>query len=60
MNREKYPKDKNPPKLEFAKVNDKLFSESVSFINTNYSQNPGLIDDKLFILLITKVQNYGF
>ena len=46
MNREKYPKDKNPPKLEFAKVNDKLFSESVSFINTNYSQNPGLIDDK--------------
>ena len=46
MNREKYPKDKNPPKIEFAKVNDKLFSESVSFINTNYSQNPGLIDDK--------------
>ena len=46
MNREKYPKDKNPPKIEFVKVNDKLFSESVSFINQNYSQNPGLINVK--------------
>ena len=46
MNREKYPKDKKPPKIEFTKINDKLFSESVNFINSNYRQNPGMIVSK--------------
>ena len=46
MNREKYPKDKKPPKIYPSEVDDKLFSESVNFVNANYSQNPGIIDTK--------------
>jgi deoxyribodipyrimidine photolyase-related protein len=46
MNREKYPKDKKPPKIEFSEVNDKLFSESVDYIKINYRENPGIINNK--------------
>ena len=46
MNREKYPKDKKPPKIEFTEVNDKLFSESVDYIKINYRENPGIINNK--------------
>ena len=45
MNREKYPKEKKPPKIDFSKVESKLFSESVNFVNLNYSGNPGIIDN---------------
>ena len=44
MNREKYPKEKKPPKISQIKSNKKLKEESIDYIEKFFGKNPGVID----------------
>ena len=40
LNREKYPKDKETPSIDYPKE-DNFLSESITYVNNLFSQNPG-------------------
>ena len=44
MNREKYPKEKKPPKISQIKSNIKLKEESIDYVEKFFGKNPGEID----------------
>ena len=46
QNREKYPKDKTPPKIDFPEKNQ-LYFESIDYVNKNFGDNFGLINDEI-------------
>ena len=46
QNREKYPKDKTPPKIDFPEKNQ-LYFESIDYVNKNFNDNFGLINDEI-------------
>ena len=46
QNREKYPKDKTPPKIDFP-VKNQLYFESIDYVNKNFGDNFGLINDEI-------------
>ena len=46
QNREKYPKDKTPPKIDFPEKNQ-LYFESIDYVNKNFSNNFGFINDEI-------------
>ena len=45
QNREKYPKNKIPPEIDYPKKNDN-YNEALNYLNNNYKNNYGLIDDE--------------
>ena len=45
QNREKYPKNKIPPKIDYPKKDDN-YNEALNYLNNNYKNNYGLIDDE--------------
>ena len=45
QNREKYPKNKIPPEIDYPKKDDN-YNEALSYLNNNYKNNYGLIDDE--------------
>ena len=46
QNREKYPKDKTPPKIDYPEKNE-LYYESVDYVNKNFGDNFGFINDEI-------------
>ena len=44
QNREKYPKNKIPPEIDYPKKDDN-YNEALNYLNNNYKNNYGLIDD---------------
>ena len=46
QNREKYPKDKTPPKIDFPEKNQ-LYFESIDYVNKNFGDNFGFINDEI-------------
>ena len=47
LNREKYPKEKEPPKLKVFK-NEEINIDSIEYVNKFYSNNPGEIKDFIY------------
>ncbi len=45
QNREKYPKNKIPPEIDYPKKDDN-YNEALNYLNNNYKNNYGLIDDE--------------
>ena len=45
QNREKYPKNKIPPEIDYPKKDDN-YNEALNYLNNNYKNNHGLIDDE--------------
>ena len=45
QNREKYPKNKIPPEIDYPKKYDN-YNEALNYLNNNYKNNYGLIDDE--------------
>ena len=45
QNREKYPKNKIPPEIYYPKKDDN-YNEALNYLNNNYKNNYGLIDDE--------------
>lgn len=46
QNREKYPKGKTPPKIDFPEKNQ-LYFESIDYVNKNFGDNFGFINDEI-------------
>ena len=46
QNREKYPKDKVPPKINFPEKNE-LFHEALDYVNKNFKDNYGIINEEI-------------
>ena len=45
QNREKYPKNKIPPEIDYP-IKDDNYNEALNYLNNNYKNNYGLIDDE--------------
>jgi deoxyribodipyrimidine photolyase-related protein len=45
QNREKYPKNKIPPEIDYPKKDDN-YNEALNYLNNNYKNNYGLINDE--------------
>ena len=45
QNREKYPKNKIPPEIDYPKKDDN-YNEALNYLNNNYKNNHGIINDE--------------
>ena len=46
QNREKYPKDKIPPKIDFPQKNE-IFQEALTYVNINFNDNYGIVNEDI-------------
>ena len=46
QNREKYPKDKIPPKIDFPEKNE-IFQEALTYVNSNFNDNYGTVNEDI-------------
>ena len=56
QNREKYPKDKVPPKINFPEKNE-LFYEALDYVNKNFKDNYGTINEEIIYPYNFKLAN---
>ena len=56
QNREKYPKDKIPPKIDFPQKNE-IFQEALTYVNSNFNDNYGKVNEDIIYPYNFKLAN---